>query len=73
MHRRGNRTIRGLKELRKKKNKKENLKNVISLRINDDEKTRLERLTKATSKNISDIMREAFELWAYQRNRLCTD
>lgn len=36
------------------------LKNVISLRISDDELEFLQRLRSTTSKNASEIMREAF-------------
>ena len=58
---------------RTKKQKKEQLPNVISLRINDDEKKVLEKLTKSTSKSISDIMREAIDLWSSKRRKLCMD
>jgi hypothetical protein len=58
---------------RKKKNRPEQLHNVISLRINDDEKKALEKLTKTTSKSISDIMREAIDLWSSRRRKLCMD
>jgi predicted DNA-binding protein len=49
------------------------LQNVISLRINDDEKKSLEKLTKTTSKSISEIMREAIDLWTSKRRSLCMD
>lgn len=58
---------------RKKKKQKEQLQNIISMRINDDEKKTLEKLTKSTSKNISDIMREAIDLWSSKRRKLCMD
>jgi hypothetical protein len=56
-----------------KKNKKETeqLQNVISLRISDDEKKTLEKLTKTTSKSISEIMREAIDLWRSKQRKLC--
>lgn len=56
-----------------KKNKKETeqLQNVISLRISDDEKKTLEKLTKTTSKSISEIMREAIHLWRSKQRKLC--
>jgi len=57
----------------KKKNRPEQLQNVISLRISDDEKKALEKLTKSTSKSISDIMREAIDLWSSKRRKLCLD
>jgi len=50
-----------------------NLDNVISIRISDQEKRKLERLVKRTSKNVSDIMREALELWSAKRRSLCMD
>jgi len=57
----------------KKKNRPEQLQNVISLRISDVEKKALEKLTKSTSKSISDIMREAIDLWSSKRRKLCLD
>ena len=39
------------------------LKNVVSLRINDQEKQVLDRCAKATRKNVSEVFREAIELW----------
>jgi hypothetical protein len=56
-----------------RKNRTEQLQNVISLRINDDEKRALEKLTKSTSKSISEIMREAIDLWSSKRRKLCLD
>ena len=61
------------KSFKKKNNRKEQLQNVISLRINDDEKKTLEKLTKSTSKSISEIMREAIDLWSSKRRKLCMD
>lgn len=68
-----NHVSRESKSFKKKKNRKEQLQNVISLRINDDEKRTLEKLTKSTSKSISDIMREAIDLWTAKRRNLCMD
>jgi len=51
----------------------EPLQNVISLRINDDEKKTLEKLTKTTSKSITEIMREAIDLWRARQRKLCMD
>jgi len=68
-----NPVCRGLKIFKKKNNKKEQVQNVISLRINDDEKKMLEKLTKFTSKSISEIMREAIDLWSSKRRKLCMD
>ena len=58
---------------RKKRKETEQLQNVISLRINDDEKKMLEKLTKTTSKSISEIMREAIDLWRARQRKLCMD
>lgn len=49
------------------------LENVISLRISDQEKKSLEKLTSKTSKSITDIMREALNLWSSKRRSLCMD
>lgn len=46
------------------------LTNVVSLRISDKEKQVLEKVTKASSKNISEIIREAIDLWLAKRKRL---
>lgn len=61
------------KATKKKRNRVEPLQNVISLRINDNEKRSLEKLTKTTSKSISEIMREAIDLWCSKRRSLCMD
>jgi hypothetical protein len=68
-----NHVSRESKSLKKKKTRPEQLQNVISLRINDDEKKALEKLTKSTSKSISEIMREALDLWSSRRRNLCMD
>ncbi|GFE62538.1 ribbon-helix-helix protein, CopG family [Geobacter sp. AOG2] len=61
------------REPRKPKKSKVALGNVISLRITDEERKALERLVKATSKNVSDIMREAMDLWSARRRKVCLD
>ena len=61
------------KSSQKKRNRAEPLQNVISLRISDDDKKALEKLTITTSKGISEIMREAIDLWISKRRRLCMD
>lgn len=61
------------KSLKKKKERMDQLQNIISLRINDDEKRALEKLTKSTSKSISEIMREAIAQWSKNRRKLCLD
>jgi len=61
------------KSSKKKKERTAQVQNVISLRINDEEKKALEKLTKSTSKSISEIMREAIDLWTAKRRKLCID
>jgi hypothetical protein len=56
---------------KKKRKETERLQNVISLRINDDEKKALEKLTKSTSKSITEIMREAIDQWQARQRKLC--
>lgn len=55
----------------KRKKETEALQNVISLRINDDEKRTLEKMVKTTSKSITEIMREAIDLWRAKQRKLC--
>lgn len=40
--------------------------NVISMRISDEERERLQQIMEATQKSVSDIMREAMEIFAGQ-------
>lgn len=40
--------------------------NVISMRISDEERDRLQQIMDATQKSVSDIMREAMEIFAVQ-------
>jgi predicted DNA-binding protein len=40
--------------------------NVISLRISDEERDRLQKLIETTNMSVSDIMREAMELFTCQ-------
>lgn len=63
--------IREQKTSRKKRKETDQLQNVISLRINDDEKKTLAKLTKTTSKSITEIMREAIDLWRSKQRKLC--
>lgn len=65
--------VRESKSSRKKLKETEPLQNVISMRINDDEKKTLEKLTKTTSKSITEIMREAIDLWRARQRKLCMD
>lgn len=62
-----------VKATRVKKQKREHLQNIISLRINDKQRITLEKLSKATSKSISDIIREAVNSWSARRRKLCLD
>lgn len=62
---------RELKSSKNKRKETERLQNVISLRINDDEKKALEKLTKSTSKSITEIMREAIDQWQSRQRKLC--
>ena len=48
------------KKTHKRRRDNHALKNVVSLRISDDELEFLQRLRTTTSKNASEIMREAF-------------
>lgn len=49
------------------------LHNVVSLRISDQEKRELDKMTKTSSKSVSEIVREAIEYWLAKRKRLCLD
>lgn len=49
------------------------LKNVVSLRISDQEKRVLQRITKSSSKNVSELVREAIEFWLAERKRFCLE
>jgi len=65
---------RGESMKRAKRRKDEDaLSNVVSLRISDQEKRELEKITKSSSKNVSEIVREAIEFWMSRRKRLCLD
>ncbi|MDK9717084.1 MAG: CopG family transcriptional regulator [Trichlorobacter sp.] len=48
-------------------------KNLISLKLSDQERRIMERITRATSKDASEIIREAFSFWVAKRQRLCLD
>jgi hypothetical protein len=71
----GNLFSRKPKSPRKKRKGSEHLPNVISLRINEEERQALEKLTQATSKSITEIMREAIDLWRSkgQNRNMCMD
>ena len=59
------------KPLKMRRKRTEPSQNVISLRINDDEKRTLEKMVKTTSKSITEIMREAIDLWRAKQRKLC--
>jgi hypothetical protein len=61
------------KKIVKRRRDEHALKNVISLRISDEEKNALDKLTKSTSKSITEIMREAIDLWSFKRRKLCME
>jgi hypothetical protein len=68
-----NNVSKGQKPVKKQSHQTEQSQNIISLRISDKEKQKLEKLTKSTSKSISEIMREAISLWSLKRRKLCMD
>jgi hypothetical protein len=49
------------------------LNNIVSLRISDQEKRVIEKITKSSSKSVSEVMREAMDYWLSSRKRLCLD
>lgn len=61
--------------MKKSKRRKdvEALSNIVSLRISDQEKRELEKITKSSSKSVSEIVREAIEFWISRRKRFCLD
>ena len=57
----------------KKKYREMSGKNVITLRLSDDERQNLDRIAKSSSKSHADILREAMFQWIANRRRLCLD
>ncbi|HEY5514312.1 MAG TPA: ribbon-helix-helix protein, CopG family [Geomonas sp.] len=49
------------------------MNHVVSLRVSDQEKRVLERITESTRKNVSDVVREAIEFWLSNRKRFCLE
>ena len=45
------------------------LNNVVSLRVSDQERGLLEKITQTTSQSVSDVVREAIEFWLDSRRR----
>jgi len=62
---------RDSKRVVKRRNDEQVLKNVISLRISDEELEMLSHISASSSKCISEIMREAFKTWHEHRQLLC--
>ena len=62
-----------LKQKPKRRRDESALNNVVSLRISDQEKRELEKITKSSSKSVSEIAREAIDLWLARRKRFCLD
>jgi hypothetical protein len=49
-------------------------KNIVSVRVSDQERQLLEQITKKTYRNVSDLVREAIECWVTSnRKKLCLD
>jgi hypothetical protein len=60
------RSCRAAQKATKRRRYNQALKNVISLRISDDELVQLTRIREATSKSFSEIMRDAFNVLQHQ-------
>ena len=56
-----------------KRKEKSILNNVVSLRVSDKEKLVLEKITRSSSKSVSDVVREAIEFWLSRRQRVCPE
>jgi predicted DNA-binding protein len=61
------------KKARSRRRDEQALTNVVSLRISDREKRLLEKITKSTSMNVSEVVREAIDLWLARRQKFCLD
>ncbi len=46
--------------------------NIVSLRISDQEKQFIEKVTRDSSRSVSDVVREAIEFWM-ERKSYCLD
>jgi len=56
-----------------KRRKDENvLSNIVSLRISDQEKRIIEKITRDSSRSVSEVVREAIEFWL-ERNSYCLE
>lgn len=54
----------------KKKREDKTLKNVVSLRISDQEKRLLEKISSNGCRNVSEVIREAIGYWLARRRNL---
>ncbi|GAB7026042.1 ribbon-helix-helix protein, CopG family [Geotalea toluenoxydans] len=61
------------RKMQKRRRDDSALTNVVSLRISDQEKRVLEKITRSSSKNVSEIVREAIDFWLAKRKKLCLD
>lgn len=61
------------KEPRKETKKEKAVRNIVSLTLSDKERRIMERISKTTSKDPSEVVREAFSFWISRRQRLCLD
>jgi hypothetical protein len=68
-----NKNIEETRRRSEKKKEKTVLKNVVSLRVSDQELQVLEKITRSSAKTVSDVVREAIEFWLSRRQRLCRE
>ncbi len=47
--------------------------NIVSLRISDQEKQFIEKVTRESSRSVSDVVREAIEFWMDSHKQLCLE
>ena len=73
MPHRQNATIKDPRKETKAPKSEKSSKNLVSLKLSDQERRIMERITRATSKDASEIVREAFSFWLSKRQRLCLD
>ncbi|MGE0920216.1 CopG family transcriptional regulator [Trichlorobacter lovleyi] len=73
MPHRMNSTIKEPRKEGKEMKKERTAKNIVSLTLSDKEQRVMERITRATSKEASEVIREALSFWISRRQRLCLD
>lgn len=56
-----------------RKNERSPRNNVVSLRLSDQEKLVLDRLTVTDQSNLSDLVREAISFWLARRKGVCLE